>query len=175
MSSLKGGIVKIEQGYLLPLFIRFTGMAVFVGVLVTIVLTPFQLKTFLFFGVTAYFCFMIFTARHYLEFNTDQSVCFKYVWILGLKLGSKRPYQFIEKMYVNKIQLVSVNKYNTNSLLNEIKHVVYRCYLKFDDGEKILLDEDLSKEKLFIRLLVYRNHFKTELYDTTTHEPLLVE
>lgn len=175
MNSSESCMVKINQGYLLPVFIRVAAMAVCVGVLVTVLITPFQLKPFIFYSIIAYFCFMIFTARHYLEFNTDQRVCFKYVWVLGLKLGNKRSYQFIEKLYVNKIQLVSTNKYNTNSLLIEMKHVVYRCYLKFDDGEKIFLDEDGNKERLFERLVVYRDRFKTSLYDTTTHEPLLVD
>ncbi|HEY3402248.1 MAG TPA: hypothetical protein VGK59_02610 [Ohtaekwangia sp.] len=166
-------MIKIKQGYLLPFFIRFVGVIVFFGIILNYIRTDPGMRMMLMQAVTLYFCVMIVTARWFMVFDTDKKTCFRYVWVLGLKLGGTRSYNCIEKLFVNKVKYVSAG-----SMMNyheKTQSVQYKCFLKFDDGEKILFDTDVDKERLFDRLRHSNRVLKTSIYDTTTHEAILVE
>jgi len=166
-------MIKIKQDYLLPFFIRFVGVIIFLSIILNFIRTHQSIQTLLLHGVTLYFCVMIVTARRVLEFNMKQKTCFRYVWVLGLKLGGTRTFNHIEKLFVNKVKYVTAG-----SLINyhaQTQSVMYKCFLKFDDGEKILFDADVDKDRLFGRLRNANTVFGTSIYDTTTHETILVE
>ena len=123
--------------------------------------------------VVLYFCVMVVTARRFLVFNMEKGTCFRYVWVLGLKLGGTRRFDYIEKLYINKVTYS-----HGGSAINyhaKVASIHYRCFLKFDDGEKIPLDSDVDLDRLVNRLKQYNLMLKTTIYDTTTHEAIIIE
>ena len=168
-------ILIIKRDHLVSFSIRLASCAVFLVVLYHVIFTPFHFIALMMHVVIMYFCFMIYTARNYIEFDMEIKQCFRYTWVLGLKLGGKRQFNYIEKLFVNKVNLVRVNKYGTNPGPSEFRNTVFKCFLKFDDGEKILFDTDADKNSLLNRLKNYNAFLKTSIFDTTTHETILVE
>lgn len=166
-------MIKIKQDYLLPFFIRFVGIIIFLAIVLNFIRTHQNVQTRILHGVTLYFCVMIVTARRVLEFDMKRKTCFRYIWVLGLKLGGTRTFNYIEKLFVNKVKYVSAG-----SMINyhaQTQAVMYKCFLKFDDGEKMFFDSDVDKDRLVGRLRKANAVFETSIYDTTTHEAILVE
>lgn len=127
-----------------------------------------------FFGM-AYSAYLVMSSRYYAEFDVEKKHYYRYARILGVRIGSRRPFNYVDKLYVNKVNLVWTNKYGRFIATSSVRSVVYKCFLKFDDGEKIELDSDIDLDRLLNRLKRYNKLLRTSIFDTTTHEVVLVE
>lgn len=117
------------------------------------------------------------TARNFLEVNVTEKYYRDYLWIMGFKFGEAIKFNSIEKLFVNKVNLVAnVTAYAPTVLpVTEFRDSVYKCFLKFDDGAKILLDSDKDKDVLIERLKGYNQILGTTIFDTSTREIKIIE
>ncbi len=92
---------------------------------------------------------------HYrLEIKTDIRTIDVYVWILGFHHGSPSPFQYIDRIYINRVlQSTRMSSYTGHP--SEMKEYLYKAYLKLDDGEKIHMDTDNNEEVLMQRVKNY--------------------
>jgi hypothetical protein len=94
---------------------------------------------------------------------------------LGLKLHTRRTFGYIEKVYINKVNTVKMLGGPRYSPEMALRNTNYKCFLKFDDGDKMFLDEDSDKERLITRLRSYNKLFKTSIFDQTAHDVIVIE
>jgi hypothetical protein len=90
----------------------------------------------------------------------------EFVLLLWIKKGDWKPYQGIEKIFINSAR-VSERMVTRSGAKYDFKSKLYQAYLKFDDAVKIELDSDTSKEKLLSRLNIYNKELNTWIQDNT--------
>ncbi len=78
--------------------------------------------------------------------DPEQKTIQKCLWIMGYKIGKVRPYNAIEKTYVNQVK-TSQNMYSQTNRGHTVRGLEYHAYLKLDSGEKHFLFNSKSQEK----------------------------
>ena len=130
--------MEFKNGYL-PLNFRFVLVGIgFVGlaVLTSNVIIGVLM---IIFGVIMYF------AHQGAELDVSGKRYREYVSIAGLKFGTWYNYQSIEKLYLNKVNTSQVMQSARTTTSSVIRGVSYRLYLKFDDGETLMLSDEKKK------------------------------
>jgi len=141
----------------LPLFFVVLGIGLMIGGLYSILENPILSIGFLFIGL------ILVTTQYRLEINFKKKYYCAYVWIVGLRLGEKRPFNQIQYLYVTKSKRSQVygqtykNHYATGTYFNG--------YLKFSDNEKILVADSSSKDWLLKRLQTINSKLELEIKD----------
>lgn len=121
-------------------------------------------------GFAAVVLFLVFTTRWVLEVNVQHKTWKHALRILGFHLGISKPFNAIERVFINKLRM----KQNAMpvvpglpSLLPSYSECLYKAFLKFDDGEKLELLTDTDKAKLVRTLNRYNDVLQTQIWDTT--------
>ena len=111
----------------------------------------------------------LWTTRFRVDIHVDKGYIKHYLWVLGLKLGIKKPLGEIEKIFINR-QLMKDHVDDYYYIFrNE-----YWAFLKFTDGEKIKIKSQRNKESLIRNLKRYNRILKTVIIDTTTDPPEII-
>jgi hypothetical protein len=171
-------MIKINQGYWFPLIGRIVGFIFLVVIVLSFAVPADSLGVYVIRIIPLVFCIIAVTSRNFLVLSMQDNTYWEYRWVLGFKFGKKEKFDSIEKLFINKIKLVAdVYKYSPVVVPNssEVRSSLYKCFIKFGNGEKMLLDSDEDKDKLINRLKEYNKVLKTTLYDTTSHETLVIE
>ena len=171
-------MIKINQGYWFPLIGRIAAFVFLVFIVLSFAVLAGSFGIYLIRIIPLVFCIIAVTSRNFLVFTMQDNTYWEYRWVLGFKFGKKEKFDSIEKLFINKINLVAdVYKYSPVVVPNssEVRSSLYKCFIKFGNGEKMLLDSDEDKDKLINRLKEYNKILKTTLYDTTTHDVKIVE
>ena len=172
-------MVTIKQGYWLPLYFRIS-VFIAIPIVVASLFRPYGTV-----GENTFLVLMLLiasvavTARNFIELDMTLKTYREYYWLLGFRTGETLTFDSIEKLFINKVKLVQeLNKYGPSIAMAtnaEVRTVVYKCFLKFSDGEKILLDSDADKIRLIDRLKGYNKVLKTTILDTSSHEVIIIE
>lgn len=95
---------------------------------------------------------VIITAYEGTDIDVVNKVYREYNSILFIKVGKFKAYDSIEKLYVNK-KTISQRMYSAHTSKSAtFSNDVFSGYLKFTSGDKILLSNQKSKEKLLKKL-----------------------
>lgn len=98
----------------------------------------------------------ILTARHGLLIDPIERTLLEYIQVLFWKIGSSKPYEAIEKIFINEVTEAATFQTRTGSV-HDVKNIVYKAFLKLDDGEKVQLDRDKKRDRLENRVQNYRD------------------
>lgn len=108
---------------------------------------------------------LIFTAHAGVELDRVQQTYREYNSFLFIRNGKARPYRDVEKIFIND-GLQSQRVYTTHTTTSSVfTNSVYRAYIKFDDGEKVLLGKESKKEKLQPKAQQVADYLQTSLID----------
>jgi hypothetical protein len=167
-------IVTVKHNFMLPFPFQMVMAVIFLGLLAHLISQPFDtgLSTVLYPPALA-FCISVIVARKYVQLDMDKKECFMYTSFFGLRSGKRMRFGAIEKLYINRLTMLHTMPRITTSA--SFQKTLFKCFLKFDNGEKIMLDEGYNKDKLIRRLRKYNQVLKTTIYDTTSVTPVLVE
>ena len=153
-------MIDFKTGSLPPSF-RFTSFGVIVvGLIVT--------TSNIFAGLAI---ILVSLAVYMVKMGTQFDVANKryreYVYVLGVKFGTWYTFNFIEKMYLNKVN-TSQKMYSARTTTNTtIRDVSFRLYLKFDDGETLIMCDEKRKGLAEEKAEILKRELSMELYDNT--------
>jgi hypothetical protein len=92
--------------------------------------------------------------------------------MLGVYIRYKRyPINSVERIFLNRVRTSQTLASYISQ--REFKDVLFKAFLKFNDGEKIHLDADPSHEGLRKRLLIYNQGIRTTIFDNYAGETLV--
>ncbi|NJN41922.1 MAG: hypothetical protein HC811_06550 [Flammeovirgaceae bacterium] len=153
--------MDIRHGFLFPWTFRFIGLLLMLtgaGLFTKMLwLTPILLLVGAFF-ITAYEGFEIDKAtKKYREYTA----------YLFIKTGKFEPYSEIERIYINKgKESQRIYTMHTNQSA-EFANELYKGYLKFSNGEKVLLQTTKKKDVMVKKLTALAQYVNAELVDNT--------
>lgn len=176
-------MTTIKQELAIPLMPRFA-ILLLVGFTIYVELIyPHGWNSDFIFGLivkTLFFVILaltLLTTRYQLDFDYKKRTCFKYLWILGFKRGASKKFNNIEKIFINTVRYSPAGYLRflpTFPDANPIENS-HKSFLKFDDGEKLVLLEMHSKEKLIAKLKELNKELKTKIYDSTSGVSILID
>jgi hypothetical protein len=105
---------------------------------------------------------LIVTAYSGVEFNDNKYR--EYNSFFFLRFGKWEKLEKVEKIFIKKIKK-SQKFYGRANQSSTIRNVIYKAFLKFDDGNTILLKENKDKIKLGQKVQKLNQYFKTEIID----------
>ncbi len=89
---------------------------------------------------------ILLTSTHYrLALNMREKKYKEYYWILGFKKGEKLPYEQLEFIYINEVQMASGYGYVTRI---NISSNYYKGYIKLLNEEPIFIGESKHEKKI---------------------------
>lgn len=111
---------------------------------------------------------MMVTAYEGTEIDPNQRTYREYNSFLFLKTGKPRPYDDIEKIYINsgKVNRRMYTAHTSSS--SAFARVEYNAYLKLTSGEKIFLFTDHNKKRILSRAKQIAASLSAELQDNTS-------
>ncbi|MGM0579380.1 MAG: hypothetical protein ACQETL_01780 [Bacteroidota bacterium] len=83
-----------------------------------------------------------------------------------IKNGKWEPLRKVEKIFIKRVK-VSQKFYGRANQSSTIRNVVYKAFLKFENGETIFLYDHKNKEKVESKLKELSNFLKAEIFDYT--------
>jgi hypothetical protein len=118
--------------------------------------------------------FFLFTSRHQIEIDPESKTIHPHIWVMGYKIGGKKTFSGIEKIFVNKVKqsqkLYTPFNYSTKYFgMIYIEENLYKSFLKFDTGEKMVLIENQDRDQLFEQLSRYEAILNVRVYDNTVY------
>jgi len=169
-------VIRVNQQLLLPSSIRWVVMLILGATIIKVALqalafeAPRLQAVAIVVGFAAVVLFLVFTTRWVLEVNVQHKTWKHALRILGFHLGISKPFNAIERVFINKLRM----KQNAMpvvpglpSLLPSYSEYLYKAFLKFDDGEKLELLTDNNKEKLLCTLNHYNEVLRVPVVDNT--------
>jgi len=143
-------MINIKQEAYLPLSFRMGGyFLVILGLLrlVSTIVIDFSLMAALLGLVLILVGAILITAHYRLEINVSDRTYHDYVWLLSAKTGSVTSFSYVHKIYIN--QLKQKTGYHSRSGRRfESSDVIYKAFMKLDNGEKVHMDTDVNEEEL---------------------------
>lgn len=140
------GKVMINQGTTFSLPFRVAGA----GILMVIVVKIMQyLPETIAIPIAILLCFLVpilWFSSTILTISTETNKIHLGNWVMGFKTGKPKPFNSIEKFYVNKVNVSQTMNTRANSYTSN--QVEYQAFLKLDDGEKYFLVSHRSEKKL---------------------------
>lgn len=123
--------------------------------------------------------FFLFTSRYQIEIIPEAEVVHPHIWIMGYKIGSMRAFYKVEKIFVNKVRqtqkLYTHYNYSNYSVpyigMLYIEENIYKSFLKFTNGEKLLFMAHPKHDKLMKKLNTYAAMMNVPLQDNTALPP----
>ncbi|SKC87252.1 hypothetical protein [Ohtaekwangia koreensis] len=114
--------------------------------------------------------FLIFTTHYRLSIDFEAKVFFDYIWILGMKSGSKQTFETIEYLFIKKNK--TVQRMNHVVGYSEVRKEKYDGYIKFSETQKIHLLAKDSKEVLLTKLRPISKQLNLKIIDYSTGVPV---
>lgn len=111
---------------------------------------------------------LIFTTHYRLMIDLDQRIYQDYVWIMGIKHGTKASFEKIDYVFIKKSHTVQ-NMY-TRVYTTSIRKDVYDAYLRFSETQKIHLVTRESKRLLVKQVKSLAAQLGVEVIDYTNGE-----
>jgi hypothetical protein len=172
-------MTTIKQELVIPLLPRFS-LFIFVGFMLYIKLIyPHDIDFAFWFALKVLFflflSFILFTTGYRLDLDYQKKSYYRYLWILGFKIGSRGKFNSIERIFINEIRYG--NTVRSGILPQVAKSIMFfnKSYIKFDNGEKMVLLEMHNKEKLIAKLKNLNKKLKTKIYDSTSGISVLID
>lgn len=97
----------------------------------------------------------IFTARYGLTIDPIGKSIHEYTQILFWKTGKVKPYDIIEKIFINEVTESSRFQTRTGTV-HDVKNKAYKAFIKLNNDDKIQLDRDKTRGRLEDRVRNYR-------------------
>ena len=118
---------------------------------------------------------VLWTTLEYVEIDVTKKTIYNYVSFVGLKFGKRESFDGIEKIFINRRKYGRGSNIFPRSIVNRVHYeFVFQSYIKFSDGEKMEFAADHDCEKLIERLKAMNSVFKTDLYNNTSGEAVLI-
>jgi hypothetical protein len=115
---------------------------------------------------------IIFTTHYRVHVNFDTNMYHDYLWILGMKSGSKNSFEKIEYIFIKESrQSQTMGLRATNTTVHKS---VYDAYLKFSETNKIHLITKDEKKDVIVMLRPIADKLKTDIIDYTEGEPHII-
>lgn len=155
--------LNIMHEYVLPKQFRFFGILALIFAIIFFT-QHINLFGFLVSSASVFLGALMLTARYGLSLDTSQKQYKEFVSLLWFQSGNWKDYTGIEKIFINKI-VESERMVSRSGAKFDFKSQSCQAYIKFDDGQKIELDSDKSKERLLARLKEYNEQLQTIIQD----------
>jgi hypothetical protein len=143
-------MIDIKQEPYLPLSFRIGGYIIIIFGLLRIVSTiavNFNLMAVLLGAALILIGSILITTHYRLEINLTNKTYTQHTWLLSVKLGSPENFDFVDKIYVNQVK-ESTGYSSHGGKRYESKDILYKAFMKMDDGEKVHIDSDKNEEEL---------------------------
>ncbi len=93
---------------------------------------------------------LMLTTTHYrLKIDTNRKIYKEYLWILGFKKGKEIPYDSIDFIYINELNITSEYGYVARV---HATAPIFRGYIKMSDDEKLFITEHRREPKVLKKL-----------------------
>jgi hypothetical protein len=151
--------INIKNGLLFPFQFQILGYVFLLAGLGLIVINIWAGIIFILLGgfiVTAY-SGVEFNDRNFREYNS----------FFFLRFGKWEKLEKIEKIFIKKIKK-SQKFYGRANQSSIIRNVIYKAFLKFEDGNTVLLSENKNKINLEKKVQKLNQYFNTEIVDYTS-------
>jgi hypothetical protein len=148
--------LNIKTDLLFPIQFQILGYVLLFSGLVLIVVNIFASIILILFGgliVTAY-AGVEFKENKFREYNS----------FFFLRFGKWGKLKGVNKIFIKKVK-TSQKLYGRANQSSIIKNVIYKAFLKFEDGNTILLKENKDKIKLEQNIQSVNQYFKTDTID----------
>lgn len=157
MTSTK---INVKGGKLFPLqFQLLAFILLFLGTALLFVNLPVAIIMLLVSG-------LLLTGYSGCEFDLGNKSYREYNSFFMFRFGKWKNTKAVDKIYVNKIK-TSQKIYSRANLSTTVKAFTYKCFVKFSDGEKILLLENKDKSYVFEIMLPMAKSFEKEIEDNS--------
>lgn len=103
------------------------------------------------------------TARYGLTIDIKNKSYTVYVMILGYKSGQPERFRFIDKFYINQVKEKVIATTRTGAKF-DASNLVFKAYMRLDNGAKVHLDTDKKESALERRMADYRS-FLAPVYE----------
>lgn len=147
---------NLKNGLLFPFQFQVLGYILFLSGLILIIINIWASIIFLFLGA------FIISAFSGIEFSGGQFR--EYNAFFFLKSGKWKRLREVEKIYIKKIK-VSQKFYGRANQSSVVRNVIYKAFLKFEDGESVLLYEHKNKNKVESKVNQIAETLKTQVLD----------
>ena len=123
-------------------------------------------------AILSFVCLLIFTAHSGVEIDMKNKTYREYMsFFYFLRMGKTEKYNNIEYLFVNSDN-VSQKIYTPRTLNSStFTHREYNAFVKFDNGDKIKLWSQTSKEILLSKLKTLAHQLNTSVIDYTAEQP----
>lgn len=150
--------LNLKNGLLFPLQFQILGYVLLFAGLVLLVINIWASIIFILLGG------VIVSAFSGIEFKKDKFR--EYNAFFFIKNGKWETLKKAEKIFIKRVK-VSQKFYGRANQSSTIKNVVYKAFLKFEDGETILLYDHKNKDKVESKVKELSNFIETEIIDYT--------
>ncbi|GAA5027933.1 hypothetical protein GCM10011506_15650 [Marivirga lumbricoides] len=100
------------------------------------------------------------------EFDLTSNSYREYNSFFRIRFGKWKDIQGVDKIYVNKIKS-SQKMYSRANVSTTLKEYVYKCFIKFSDGEKLLLTQNKRKNNVLKEVQPIAKSYGLEVIDNT--------
>ncbi|WMN12351.1 hypothetical protein QYS49_33325 [Marivirga salinae] len=156
--SMSKPYLNLKNGLLFPIQFQILGYVLLFAGLALIVINIWASILFVLLGGG------IVSAFSGVEFKNDKFR--EYNSFFFIKNGKWEPLKNVEKIFIKKIK-VSQRLYGRANQSSTIRNVVYKAFLKFENGETLFLYEHKNKETVQSKLKELSDFLKTEIIDYT--------
>ena len=148
--------INIKNGLLFPILFQVLGYVFLFTGLFLIGHNIWASIIFILLGI------LIVTAYSGIEFKNNK---FRdYNAFFFIKNGKWEPLKKVEKIFIKKIK-VSQKLYGRANQSSTIRTHLYKAFLKFENGESVLLHEHKNKKKVESKILKISQYLNTEIID----------
>jgi hypothetical protein len=147
--------IDIKQEAYFPLQFKFFGALIAFGGLVLPNIQNFHIFSILLGLVMLIVGLAMMTTRYGLKIDPDTRSYTIYTWLLGFRIGKPVPFQKIERFYINQ-STESMQMTTRGNQVFDIDKQVFKAFMKIDNGDKIHVDTDKSRDRLESRIQDYQ-------------------
>jgi hypothetical protein len=150
--------LNLKTGLLFPIQFQLLGYIFLFAGLALIVINIWASIIFILLGG------VIVTAYSGIEFKKDQFR--EYNAFFFIKNGSWKSLGMVEKIFIKRVK-VSQKFYGRANQSSTIRNLVYKAFLKFENGETLFLYDHKNKDKVKSKLKELSGYIKAEIIDYT--------
>ena len=100
------------------------------------------------------------------EFDLTNSSYREYNSFFRIRFGKWKDIPGVEKIYVNKIKS-SQKMYSRANVSSVLREHIYKCFIKFSDGQKLLLTQKRNKEDVMKEVQLIAKSYGLEVIDNS--------
>lgn len=150
--------LNLKNGLLFPIQFQILGYVFLFAGLALLVINLWAGFIFILLGG------VIVSAFSGIEFKKDRLR--EYNAFLFIKSGKWEPLNNVEKIFIKRIE-VSQKFYGRANQSSTIKNHIYKAFLKFENGNSVLVCDDKNKSKVEKKLKKLSDYLNTEIIDYT--------